>query len=270
MEKLDSKKRELFLSRLIEIGGECDNPRLFSKIVLGSIEETDGVRDALQNVIGHLVENGYTKNEIETMWNDMMIQRRKIMNYNIACTVEWWEGLKIGEDEINVDLAARDLVFSRFYWIAGGMYKVGADRAYDCPVIYTTKIKRINSVLMYTDYDWRKEEGAVRFKKCLILALSQGRIGAANFLLLQWGDEFKLSCVNGRNGLKCPKTVIKDLIQEAIPMAEEKGRYGIACALAEFVGDIVKADFLRAKAREKQQRISLDYYFYVEDYNNRK
>lgn len=266
MKKLSAKEKQAFLNKMTEIGGTCDNPRLFSKLILGSIKETDGVKDALQNVIDRLINVGYTKKEIEESWNKMCVARINNIGYKIAYTVEWWEGLKIKREPLNAELAIQHLFFSNLWEITKVGHKSVFEPLQSHRVIYAALVKKMTRLLKETRYEWIKEEGAEIFRERLVYVLSCGTIGLANFAIMEWGEEFGLFEKNPHWAPKERYSIytMQKVIEEAIEVAEKRKQFGVACALAEQVGRIADADRLRVKARELNQKIALDFYYNLE------
>lgn len=212
----------------------------------------------IQLVIDHMRENGFSREEIIVIWNQMISMRFE-RGFDSHAIFPWYRSIQfdgkpadeIGE-EINRKLIFRDLRFLLFREEKGPI-----------PLF---RIKLIDRMLLHTDFQWcHSAETQEIFENVFIEAFAKGNAGRTFEILARISAHLPKSFGEyGSCGLDDRNMFFENLeklLRGATDKAEEIRQYGVACALAEHIGETERADELRPKARDFNQRIALDFGF---------
>ncbi len=244
---------------------------------IAKVEQTDEDKNrmsglmpdkSLQLVIDHALKY-FTIEELEELWRQML-QMRMRENFVTVCIVEWWKNLKIDGkylnnrkvvEEISRQCLVRDLknLLSedgdtlRYTW-PGHHLKITNDK-------YLEMLESLAS----SCWDWcRLEEGRECFEDMLINCLARGQAAKASIILARFGRYFHLCSFEVT---LCKRVQFEEslhrLMRGAIDCAIDSRNFGVASALAEYLGEIDQADELRQKARHLKQMVALDFTFYT-------
>lgn len=244
---------------------------------IAKVEQTDEDKNrlsglmpdkSLQLVIDHALKY-FTIEELEDLWRQML-QMRMRENFVTVCIVEWWKNLKIDGkylsnrkvvEETSRQCLVRDLknLLSedgdtlRYTWL-GHHLKI-TDEGY---------LEMLES-LASSRWDWcRSEEGQECFEDMLVNCLARGQAAKASIILARFGRYFRLCSFEVT---LCERAKFEEslhrLMRGAIECAVDNRSFGVASALAEYLGENEQADKLHQKARHLKQKSALDFTFYT-------
>ena len=212
-------------------------------------------QDALQLVINHMVEIGMTEDTIMSIWSKMLMKRYK-SNFLTICIHDCWHGLKIGDK----DLTPAAEKVNRLCLMRELKYLLSTDERhikYFHPEQY---IAAIDEICNACDWKWRtSEEVAEKIEVMIITCLAEGHAAKAFYVLSRFGGRlgfYTSSCAFERKDVHEAKDRIT---RGALVKATETRNYGVASALAEYLGDTKLADDMRELARHRGQKIALEF-----------
>lgn len=210
---------------------------------------------SLQLVIDHMLEMGISAEEVRTIWGEM-IKIRFQQKFLSVCIHDWWYGLLVEGKDLNqvVEKVNRQCVMQEL-----GILTDSRKRGwiyYDADEFLATVTQMCNA----TDYHWRQtEEAREAVEEMLIDCLARGEAGRAYFVLTRFGGHFRFFQDHSGIDVKEIGQALSRLMRGALERAAELRNFGIASALAEHLGDVERADELRAKARHLSQPVALDF-----------
>lgn len=269
--------RKILAATIVYHGGCSKDPvglltAVISQEELAKVEQTDEDKNrlsglmpdkSLQLVIDHALKY-FTTEELKDLWRQML-QMRMRENFVTVCIVEWWKNLEIDGKYLNncggvVEKTAqqclvRDLRNLLFEDEGSGHY---------LKITYEDYFDMLEG-LASTCWDWcRSEQGQEWFEDVLINCLARGQAAKASIVLARFGRYFNFCSFEPTlsERVKFEESLHRS-IRGAIELALENKNFGIACALAEYIGEHERADELRQKARHYEQKIALDFTFYT-------
>lgn len=213
----------------------------------------------IQLIIDHMLESGYAREEVTEIWNQMISMRFE-RGFDSHAIFSWYRSIEFGgkrDFEIG-EVITRKMIFRDL------RHLLFEDR--DKVVIPLSRIQLISRMLLRTNYHWRNSvETQEAFENIFIDAFAQGNAGRTFEILARISANLPKSFGEYAScGLDDRVKFFENLeklLRGAVDRAEEIRQYGVACALAEHLGDIENADRLRPMARDFNQRIALDFGF---------
>lgn len=246
---------------------------LFQEGIIGHSQTVipEPQRVFLQRVIDYLLEIGFTEKEVQDMWLEML-QTRVRTRLKTWYIISFWRGLKIGSHDI------KEYVGEIAQWCLLRELKdilVDGGMDWNPPPRYTEFQKapedfirnEIEFLVYQTSDKWREQEDVQELlESYFITAIARGKVSTAFYFLVRFGSAFRLYYFDGRRTTDkdSPNTAMEKLMRGAISKAVELRNFGIASTLAEYVGDTVQADEFRETARTFNQRVALDFSFFLE------
>ncbi|MBI2444077.1 MAG: hypothetical protein HYV42_02440 [Candidatus Magasanikbacteria bacterium] len=273
---VDTDNPDLFkktlLATVIYEGGHEKDPRGLVLAILPNPSDLPGQNDGrstLQDVINYVLEVGCSEEELRTAWAEMLKIRLQD-NFLTEHIVPWWRNLKVGTTDLHKEaepvaraLFAREMQDA----LVKGCYNKQCSDGKHMRA-WASFMDMIAFIISSIDYDWRRTEEATELVEgWFVHCLANGWVGSGWYLLVRFGDSFRLWNESASNRMYPHMTVhaaMGRLMRAAIVKAEELRNYGIASAIAEHLDDTVEADRLREMARPLKQRVTLDFAFYLE------
>jgi len=274
--------KKVLSATVIYLGGWADEPAELAYAVaaeaLSKMKQTDEDKNflsglepnkALNLVLQELLRAGFSEKEIMAMWPEMLMRRYK-RNFLTACIVGWWRNLKFGEgryfgyavaEEVSKLCLIRDLehlVFNSFR-------DTLSPHHCNLEIIYKAELEILDCVAMACGYEWCNSKDTIEtFEHILVRGLARGQAAKVSIILARLGRCFGLY----NTGVLEKEQFLNSLhrlMWGAIDQAVEDRNFGVACALAEYLGETEQADELRDKARHLNQRVALDFTFYTRE-----
>ncbi|MCX6784352.1 MAG: hypothetical protein NTV81_00200 [Candidatus Komeilibacteria bacterium] len=281
----DSELYKKVLATTIMYHGGCskDPTNLLTAVIsqeeLAKVKQTEEDKNrlsgmmpdkSLQMVIDHALKY-FTPEELDDLWRQML-QMRVREGFITGCIVEWWEHLKIDGEyirdrkitkEASQYCLTRDLkiLLSQEY----DTLSVNATASYVHLKISSEKYLQMLESVASNCHEWcESEEGQEYFEGVLMNCLARGQAAKASITLARFGRHFNFCSwqVTLCEQVKFEKSLHR-LMRGAIELAVNNRNFGVASALAEYLGEEEQADDLRQKARHSKQKVALDFTFYT-------
>ncbi len=257
--------KKLLLATVVYQGGKESAPIALVWAVLPSMPQGT----SLQTVIDHMLERGCSKAEVIDAWNEML-KRQFQHGFKTWIIFDFWHGLQIcggrmgGSVEVNRQCVLRELKAYVESNVQDAI-KPDPDRFDRLTLTEQDSLMMVEIVCQFTDREWRKNPSTVEVvEDMFITCLANGKVARAFHMLVQFGTYFGLGDRNA--GDADPKKMVatlERLMRGALVKATENKSFGVACALAEHLGETAQADELRERARHMNQRVALDFGFCV-------
>jgi len=210
---------------------------------------------SLQMVINHSL--GYfTPDELGDLWRKML-QMRFWEGFLTSYITEWNGNLKIAGKYIEAQEVSRQC-------LVRDLRVLSKEHAYD-PT--RSKIEFTDERTMWQleglathSWEWlRTTEGEECFEDLIVECMATGQVAKASAFLARLSD-FSNRCSSAN--FSCERQKFDEpffrLMRRAVDRAVETRAFGVATALAEYLGDTEKADELRQNARLYGQKVALD------------
>lgn len=243
-------KRLLLLT--VRAAGRSNSPR---DLICAILEVRDDKGRTLQEVISDLATKIPLK-EIVAAWADML-QIRDEQSFISEVNAPFWQGLSI---DAPVSTIAQSTIQKWAYRDLEFALKTGC-RGHDPK----HAMDELGKLLAACDYTWRR---SVQFldevEGWVVDCLAQGEGSRAAYVLSRFGKllGYHEGDAAGRREDKVTGH-LKRMARGAVDEAEDRGNFGVASALSEYVGNFMEADRLRLAARARGERCQMDWTFYV-------
>lgn len=220
---------------------------------------------ALQLVIDHGLKY-FTVEEMQDLWHQML-QMRMRENYATAFIVEWWKNLKIDDKYLSDREVVKEIIRQCLVRELKDLLSQNRDTLYHGLHLNITgeSYLRMLESLALSCWEWcRSEEGRECFEDLLMNCMARGQVAKASIILARLGSRFGLCSfeVTLCERVKFEESLHR-LVWGAIEYAVDNRNFGVASALAEYLGENELADELREKARHLDQKLTFDFIFYT-------
>ncbi len=260
-------RRKIMATALIYHGRDLNiTPNIFARVLapekLTVIESQPNEKakkesGALQLVIDYMLEIGFTDKGIYQVWQKMLDDfpdRPQNFSY-------WWKGVQVNGLTLELSLAKQVTeIYGRRILHYLNYILFGYPNGFPSPCLDDRQLEYIQSILKDGLRWCESQEGKSAFEKVLVQGLCHAKATRVCWILSNTGCQFGLwsSHENQYNKARVFTPHLCRLIKVSIERAGKIRNFGVACALAEYVGDIDQADKLRIKARHFNQSIFLD------------
>lgn len=258
--------RKVLLLAVLHMGGKAEHAGSFAQalgVTIGQ-ENWNDIRKSLQSVIDYLFEQGCSEEEIAKTWEQMLIRRASQGLYT-SHVFYWWKGLGRINETFRKP-AARMCVEQDLSWY---LEKPGSDlfgsHLGGIEPIGEGSLQQLQEMIHDSGDEWSGKQGLDMFEDKLVRCFARGQAAKACYFIAALYRYFG-HCYVERSIMPKKQEVrdpIEKLMRVAIDTAQEENNFGVACALAEYLGEIETADQLREQARRLKQRVSLDCATYV-------
>lgn len=253
-----------------------EDKELYKKVLLTSVAQYGGYgmkiekiaydlvpnptnETTLQDLINHLLKSGCTAAEVRTAWKEMVHIR-----FENKCLTDgmmpWWEGLTVEGKDLTevVEEIARKLVMREMrVLLADGIYE-----GHDMISLggFRDHMERIEKLIMQTGSDWfrKNEKKREHMEDFFSFCFAKGYAYMGSYVLSRFGEVFGFWNPYDKGSYE---TALVRLMRGGMALAEENHRWGIACAIAEYIGDTENADRFRSLARMSGHKIALKFGF---------
>lgn len=222
----------------------------------------------LQELINYLTgKAGFTPKEVRAMWVEMLNLRVKhhFFSWYITSLLEDIDLFDKHRGEVSPIIERLLLHNLQGILLRNNISwsKPGARGGGVAPEWYLDHIERLTYSV---DFDWKRNDNVIgQIEDMFVRCVAQGDLATAFYMLVRFGDRLGLvGYINSHSDYsekeaRDIEAVLEKFARAAVAIAEAKGDFGVATALAEHVGDVVEADRLRPRARGMNQRIALNY-----------
>lgn len=260
-------RRKIIAAALIRYGKDLNvTPNCFARVLvpekLAVIESQPNEKNkkggALQLVIDYMLEIGFTDKGIYQVWQKMLDDfpdRSQNFSY-------WWKGVHVNGLPLEQNLVKQVTeIYGRLILHHLNYILFGYPNGMPSPYLDDSRLEYIQSMLKDGLRWCESQEGKTAFEEVLIQGLCCAEATRVCWILSNVGCQFGLwsSHENQYGKAQVFTPHLCRLIKIGIERADKIQNFGVACALAEYVGDIDQADKLRIKARHFNQRVILDH-----------
>ncbi|MBI5134780.1 hypothetical protein HZA86_00890 [Candidatus Uhrbacteria bacterium] len=258
--------KRMLHAAIIYLGGNAK--RLYS--LINAILPEPKESSTLQDVINYLLEAGCTVEAIQESWKKMLEFRIKNNFLNI-CIVEYWKGLVLQGQPLEFPTIAMMMLKKNFENILvhgrRNKNRFGNRMPGFASAWYMDEI--LGFLFGQASHEtWKELELVETIESYFVTCLAKGWVGTAAYMMRRFGRNFDIWSEyrgdSNKDEDEKAEEALQCLARVAVAEAEGTKNYGIASALAEYVGEIEQADALREKARALKQAIRLDFAFYLD------
>ena len=264
--------RVLLLTTIVYYGGntkhEVSIPRAIMPDSMRAVADaSDGESQwedySLQDVVDYLLSCGISQANVCQAWVDMIGARRRA-TFKTACIVPFYHNIKVGDRVLDqepriVDVARELLVYELGDFIEKGCGERVSGQAPEHKHTEQFLDETVIVLMNNAGFDWKRSD-AVReiIEGYFVACFARGAAATAHYFLARYGPSFNLLDQYDRGSFDI---TLEKLMRCAIAVAEDAQRYGIATALAEYIGEESEADRLREFARAFNQCVALQFGF---------
>jgi hypothetical protein len=245
-------ERTLFLYA-VRASGRLQSPR----DLIAAVFWNNGNSWNLQEVIDYL-SAFIPAPDLSKAWVHMLEVRRE-QRYISEVNAPFWEKLSI--DGVPVATLAQNTIRT---WTFTDLH-IAVETGFRSFVI-NKAMDELERLLKACDPNWRRsEELHSDVEDWLVECLAMGEGSRAAYVMNRFGALLGYHSGNaaGFQSSQVEAHLIR-LARTAIEVAGGNAKYGVASALAEFVGDHIVADRFRAYARGRRQPVQLNWTFFVD------
>lgn len=257
-----------------------DDPELAKKLVLATIAYEGGAtkyqnglvyaffegdeanKATLQSVIDKLLSCGYTEDEVLAAWGTML-EVRYNHNFHTASIYGFVDGLMVGKQKLNkafAPVAAKCVAQDLKQLLVDGIY----DSGWRPTLLDEWWLVMMDNIIRATVRGQRGVTSA-EFEEMMVHCIARGALSTAMYAFQRFGPP--LGMWENHQGEKEFHQRMEKYMRGAKDKAvQDLKEFGVACALAEHLGEIDEAERLRGLARRmKQKCVMLPTFYYRND-----
>lgn len=261
--------RKVLAATIVYHGGCAKDPVALLRAVIpqeeiAKIEQTEKDKNrmsgmmpdkSLQLVIDHSLKY-FSPEELSDLWRKMLEMRFR-EGYHTSYIMEWNGNIKIADKYIEANDVRRQCLIR-------DLRKLSKEHSYDptrSQIEFTDEhmMWQLESLATHS-WEWlQTTEGKECFDGLIVECMATGQVAKAAAFLARLSD-FSNRCSSAY--FSCEKEKFDEpffrLMHRAVDLAVEVHSFGVATALAEYLGETERADELRKYARLYGQKVALD------------